>query len=372
VSRRPTLAAVLLMLAASTVSAHVASTGFMDLDIRGPNVSGSLELAMRDAELAVGLDTDHDGDITWKELRASEQRLAAYLTAHVELDAGRQPCDLSFGRVQVNGRVDGNYAWLPLIAHCPYAPHALVIRYRILEQIDPSHRGLLRLRAGSQVQTAVLGGPTDQIMLNAEHPSVYQAVQQYFEVGIWHIWSGIDHLLFLLSLLLPAVLVWKRTRWEPVASGWPAFRSVLTVVTAFTLAHSITLSLAALGVVHLPTRVTESVIAASIVVAALNNIFPIITEARARIAFGFGLLHGFGFASVLSEMGLPTGARLASLVAFNCGIEVGQLAVVVAVMPLAYLLRRQRLYRHALLPWGSAAIAALALVWFVQRAFTPS
>jgi hypothetical protein len=121
--------------------------------------------------------------------------------------------------------------------------------------------------------------------------------------------------------------------------------------------------------VHLPSRLTESVIAASIIVAALNNIFPVVTETRARIAFAFGLLHGFGFASVLADMGLPSGARLVSLVAFNCGIEAGQLAVVLAVMPLAYAMRREGLYRRALLPWGSAAIAALALVWFVQRAF---
>jgi hypothetical protein len=339
--------------------------------VQGADVTGSFELAIRDAELAVGVDTDHDGDITWGELRASEQRLKAYLSTRLQLRAGHEPCELSFGRLQVNARVDGNYAWLPLFAHCVRAPMALAIEYHVLEQIDPSHRGLLRLRAAGQVQTAVLGGSSGPLMLRADHATL-QAAQQYFAVGVWHIWSGIDHLLFLLSLLLPAVLVWRGARWEPVASGWPAFRSVFAVVTAFTLAHSLTLSLAALQIVHLPSRVTESVIAASIVVAALNNIFPVITEARARIAFGFGLLHGFGFASVLSEMGLPTGARLVSLVAFNCGIEAGQLAVVAAVMPLAYALRRQGVYRHTLLPWGSAAIAALALVWFVQRAFTPS
>jgi HupE / UreJ protein len=151
----------------------------------------------------------------------------------------------------------------------------------------------------------------------------------------------------------------------------PAFFSILKVVTAFTLAHSITLSLAALDLVRLPSRLTESVIAASIVFAALNNIVPLVTETRARIAFAFGLLHGFGFASVLTDMGLPPGARLISLVAFNCGIEAGQLAVVLSVMPAVYGLRRLDLYRRALLPLGSGAIAVLALAWLVQRAFLP-
>ncbi|HEY0342901.1 MAG TPA: HupE/UreJ family protein, partial [Steroidobacteraceae bacterium] len=157
-------------------------------------------------------------------------------------------------------------------------------------------------------------------------------------------------------------------RWEPVPSARPAFFSILKVVTAFTLAHSITLTLAALDVVRLPSRLTESVIAASIVVAALNNIFPVVIESRARIAFAFGLLHGFGFASVLADMGLPGDARLLSLLAFKLGIEAGQLAVVLAVMPVVYQLRAGRLYRNAVLPWGSAAIAGLALVWLVQRA----
>jgi hypothetical protein len=138
------------------------------------------------------------------------------------------------------------------------------------------------------------------------------------------------------------------------------------------MAHSITLSLAALDVVRLPSRLTESVIAASIIVAALNNIFPVVIDSRARIAFAFGLLHGFGFASVLSDMGLPHGARLISLVSFNLGIEAGQLAVVLTVMPVVYALRAGRLYRRAVMPWGSAAIAAVALGWFVQRAFFPT
>ena len=129
-----------------------------------------------------------------------------------------------------------------------------------------------------------------------------------------------------------------------------------------------TLSLAAFDLVRLPGRLTESVIAASIVVAALNNIFPLVTESRWRIAFAFGLLHGFGFAAVLAEMGLPRGARLISLVAFNLGVEAGQLAVVLAIMPVAYWVRSTIFYRRGVMPWGSAAIAALAAIWFVQRA----
>jgi hydrogenase/urease accessory protein HupE len=240
-----------------------------------------------------------------------------------------------------------------------------------MQGIDPSHRGLLALEAGGKTQTGVLAPDSSPLELSLTAPSAWRAATEYFRAGVWHIWSGIDHLLFLLSLLLPAVLIRRGGRWEPVPHARPALNNIVKVVTAFTVAHSITLTLAALDVVRLPTRLTESVIAASIIVAALNNIFPWVTESRARIAFAFGLLHGFGFASVLADMGLPRDARLVSLVSFNLGIEAGQLAVVMMVMPLVYGLRSAALYRRTLMPWGSAAIAALAFVWLVQRALLP-
>jgi hypothetical protein len=349
-------------------SAHVASNGFLTAHAEGREIAGSLELQVRDLELAVGVDANGDGKVTWRELRAAEARLAAYAAEHLAFSAQGVPCELGFGALRVSDRVDGSYAWLPFGARCAQPIRRLGIRYALLEGVDPSHRGLLTLTCGSAAQTGVLGGPASRLEFWVDESSRLRAFLEYFHAGVWHIWSGIDHLLFLLSLLLPAVLLRTRDRWQPVAQARPALLNIVKVVTAFTLAHSITLTLAALGVVRLPTRLTESIIAASIVVAALNNVFPWVTEARARIAFAFGLLHGFGFASVLADMGLPSGARLTSLAAFNLGIETGQMAVVAAIMPFIYILRTGAFYRRALMPWGSAAIALLALVWLVERA----
>jgi hypothetical protein len=359
-----------LALAAPPAQAHMASNGFLSLQIDQAQVSGALELAIRDGELAVGLDQDGDGKVTWGELRASQTALQIYVQGHLHLAGADGQCRMGFGPVQVNERVDGRYLWLPVIAACGGMLKKLSIDYTVLDSEDPSHRGLLSLSANGATQTAVLGGGSTPRLFELDHPSSWVAFIEYLCAGIRHIWSGIDHLLFLLSLLLPAVLARRQNRWEAVPIAAPAFISIVKVVTAFTLAHSITLSLAAFGVIRLPGRLTESVIAASIIVAALNNVFPRVTEARWRIAFAFGLLHGFGFASVLAEMGLPKGARLVSLVAFNLGVEAGQLAVVLAVMPLAYLLRSTVFYRRGVMPWGSSAIAALAMVWFVQRALS--
>ena len=362
---------IALILGASTLEAHVASNGFLNLAVEGSRIHGSIELAVRDAEQAVGVDTNHDGRITWGELRAAELPLQRYLEQHLRLTASARACPLRWGALQVNARVDGNYAWFALTAQCPVAVRVLEVDYDVLAGIDPSHRGLLKLSAGSVTQTAVLGTSV-KASFESGASGGWRAFREYFVAGVGHIWSGIDHLLFLLSLLLPAVLVRRQGRWEALDAARPAFIGILKVVTAFTVAHSITLTLAALDWVRLPSRLTESVIAASIIVAAVNNLVPVVTEGRARIAFAFGLLHGFGFASVLSNMGLPTGARLVSLVAFNLGIEAGQLVVVAAVMPLAYAARRARGYRLAFLPVGSAAIALVALVWFLQRAFLMS
>jgi HupE / UreJ protein len=357
-----------LLLGCTVAQAHIASNGFLTVQVDRAQVSGALELAIRDGELAVGLDHDGDGKVTWGELRASQTALQTYMSEHLHLAGADGPCRMGFGPVEVNERVDGNYLWLPFTAACGSVRKHLSIDYTVLNSEDPSHRGLLTLNANGATQTAVLGGGSTARLFELDHPSPWVAFIEYLHAGIWHIWSGIDHLLFLLSLLLPAVLVRRQNRWEAVPMAAPAFANIIKVVTAFTLAHSMTLSLAAFDVIRLPGRLTESVIAASIIVAALNNVFPRVTEGRWRIAFAFGLLHGFGFASVLAEMGLPKGARLVSLVAFNLGVETGQLAVVLAVMPLAYVLRSTAFYRRGVMPWGSSAIAALALVWFTQRA----
>jgi hypothetical protein len=358
----------LLLVFSASVQAHVASNSFLSLSVEGAAIEGSVELAVRDAEIAVGLDSNRDGQVSWGEVRAAQGALSIYLRQHLQLAMNEGSCTLHFGALEINERVDGNYLWQPFTAECPAPLQQLSIDYRLLDVEDPSHRGLLTLAAFGSTQSAVLGGAQKILRLDLAHPSQWSAFVEYFRVGVWHIWSGIDHLLFLLSLLLPAVLIRRGQRWQAVAQAVPALVSILKVVTAFTLAHSITLSLAAFDVIRLPSRLTESVIAGSIIIGALNNVFPLVTESRWRIAFAFGLLHGFGFAAVLSEMGLPRGARLLSLVAFNLGVEAGQLAVVLAIMPIAYALRASRFYQRAIMPWGSTAIAGLALVWFVQRA----
>ncbi len=232
--------------------------------------------------------------------------------------------------------------------------------------------------AGSEEATTewLEGGQTSApFTLSSPTPPVDRlgTAWRYLTLGFTHILPlGFDHILFLLALLLPAVLWRENGRWRPAMALRTVLLETAGIVTAFTLAHSLTLTLAVLGVVDLPSRLVETVIAFTIVLAALNNLFPLVTTRRWLLAFGLGLIHGFGFASVLRELGLPSDALALALACFNLGVEIGQLAIVAIVLPLAFALRQTWLYRRLALPVGSTVIALLALIWCLERSLNIS
>ena len=348
--------------------AHKASDSYLVLEVEGRAITGQWDIALRDIDFALGLDADGNGEITWGELRTRHNEIAAWALGRLSIARG-PACTLRVAEHLVDEHTDGGYAVLRLAGQCPEASADLTLNYRLLFDVDALHRGLLRLQLDGQTQTAVLAPDSGTQRFEPGEASRLEQFRQYLVQGVWHIWIGFDHVLFLLALLLPAVLVREAGRWQGVAHFGAALREVLWVVTAFTLAHSITLSLAAMRWVELPSRLVESVIAASVVLAALNNLWPVVERRRWLVAFAFGLIHGFGFASVLAELGLPQETLVLSLLGFNLGVEAGQLAIVAAFLPLAYLLRDTRFYLRVVFIGGSLATLAVALVWFVERAF---
>jgi hypothetical protein len=362
--------ALALALAGAPALAHKPSDSYLALHADGAALSGQWDIALRDLEYAVGLDADGDGAITWGELRARHADIARYALARLTLSADRRPCRLEPREHLVEEHSDGAYAVLRFAADCGAGAYRSVqVDYRLFSDLDPTHRGLLRVERGSGTVTGVLGPERPQLEVMLAGASRMAQFFDYAREGIWHIWIGIDHVLFLMSLLLPAVLARGARGWQPAERFAAVFWDVLKVVTAFTLAHSITLSLAALSVVQLPSRLVESVIALSVVLAALNNLQPLVFGRRWLVAFGFGLVHGFGFASVLADLGLPRDALLLALVGFNLGVEAGQLAIVCVFLPVAFLTRRHWFYRRVVLLGGSAAIAVVAAVWMAERIF---
>jgi hypothetical protein len=368
-SGRNLLAAFMLLIFCTAAFAHKPSDSYLSLRLDQTTVQGQWDIALRDLDHVLGLDADQDGALTWGEVRRRHADIAAYAVARLALAADGSACAIRVTDHLIEQHSDGAYAVLRLGGTCPHAPQELQASYSLLFDADPQHRGLLRLDERGETRTAIFSAEAPiQAFVLAEPGRLRQFID-YLKHGVWHIWIGVDHILFLLALLLPAVLIWSERRWQPAAHARSALWEVLRVVTAFTVAHSITLSLAALGVVLLSSRWVESAIAASVIFAALNNILPVVRGRRWLIAFFFGLIHGFGFASVLSDLGLPQGALLPALVAFNLGVEVGQLAIVAAFLPLAWLLRRSSFYRQVIFAGGSAAVMVLATRWLVERAF---
>ena len=350
--------------------AHKASDSYLNLSAETGSgaVDGQWDIALRDLEIAVGLDGNGDGRITWGELSGRRAEVLAYALPRLKLRRGGRDCPLSPQDLLVDRHSDGAYAVLRFRAECA-AGGPLAVDYRLLFELDPLHRGLVRLTTDGGVRAAVLSPDGSTRTFAADRPSALREWLSFAGEGVWHIWIGFDHLLFLVALLLPAVLRREAGRWRPQESLRVVLVDVVKVVTAFTVAHSITLSVAALGLVALPSRWVESAIAASVVLAALNNLFPVVGRGRWLVAFGFGLVHGFGFADVLGDLGLTAGSLVAALFGFNVGVEAGQLVVVAAFVPLAFALRRRAFYRHGLLTGGSILILLLAAGWFVERAW---
>ncbi|HEY3180534.1 MAG TPA: HupE/UreJ family protein [Casimicrobiaceae bacterium] len=363
------LAALVLSLLCAPALAHKPSDAYLTLERDGAALSARFDFALRDLDNALTLDANGDGALTWGEVRAKHDAIAAYVAERVIVASAGERCLLAVTGQALDTHTDGTYAVLNLAGRCPQPGPTLTIDYRVFTDVDPQHRGLLNFVENGQSRSVVFSAERQQWMVGGDAAGPLRQFVTYVHEGVWHIWLGFDHILFLVSLLLPAVLVLREGAWKPAGSFRAAFIDVAKVVTAFTLAHSITLSLAALGIVVLPSRWVESAIALSVVLAALNNLVPIVASGRWIAAFAFGLLHGFGFASALADLGLPSGSLALSLAGFNIGVELGQLVIVAAFLPLAYALRGTWTYRRVILRGGSVAIAAIAAVWLVERAF---
>jgi hypothetical protein len=362
----------LTIFALPPAQAHKASDSYLVLDVKGQTVTGQWDIAVRDIDFALGLDADGNAEVTWGELRNRQADIASWAFSRLNLQRGGD-CLLKLTAMQVDDHTDGGYAVLKFAGDCPKADGSLGLNYRLLFDLDALHRGLLRLTLDGINHTAMLSPDARNPSFEPGERSRLAQFKEFLVQGVWHIWIGLDHILFLLALLLPAVLIQalpaSASKWRGADKFSQAFREVLWVVTSFTVAHSITLSLAALGLISLPSRLVESAIAVSVILAAANNLWPVVQGRRWLVAFVFGLIHGFGFASVLAELGLPQDALVLSLVGFNLGVEAGQLAIVSAFLPVAFLLRNTRLYQRGIFVGGSIITMGVAAIWLAERVF---
>jgi hydrogenase/urease accessory protein HupE len=332
--------------------AHAVGVSSGEYRLDGKVLYGDIGMAGRElARWLPAVDTDHDGVIDPAELAAGRDAVARALLAGVTVEADAKPCPGSLERTWV---LEGEGGIVFQVRYaCPENPDRLTLAAPMLDALTPGHRHLARVFRSGKAQTKVLDRARAAWTLDEASPASSSTgiAWSMLKLGVEHILTGADHLVFLLGLLL--------------VGG--RLRSLLAAVSAFTLAHSITLALASLSVFVPSPRLVEPAIALSIAYVGLENLFVKDASKRWRITFPFGLIHGFGFAGALREIGLPHGQIPIALVSFNLGVEIGQLGVLAIVLPATLAARRASWFGERGVEILSAAIAVGGGVLFVVR-----
>lgn len=365
----------LLCLVASEARAHNVGQSYLYLQVYEDRVTGRFEVSLADFNAALRL-TGTDREITAANLDAKIGMLRDYYLSHVKISDARGPLAIRFTTHGVL-EVRGGYAQLAFdLGGLQGVPSRLTFDYSVLLDEEPGHRGFLLVEHNWATGTIANEGQISLVFSpDARHQDFdittgggrWRGFAAVVRLGVDHIWMGLDHVMFLVALLLPAVLVRKDDGWGAIDDFTPALMNVVKIVTAFTVAHSVTLSLASLGIVHLPVRMVEVIIAGSIAVAAADILVPLFRGRIWLIVFGFGLFHGFGFAAAMEEIGVLREHVGLTLFGFNLGVELGQLAIVIVAFPLLFLVRRLATYRRLALPLAATAMILISTVWVVER-----
>lgn len=360
----PRLALIVCTIAALCVPAraHQTSVKYVDVAISGAHAAITVTVAPGDVTEPLGLAADARPPIR----DALSPAVARYVQHWLAVSAATAACPAQPPRASPDA--DARFVVVGWEVTCPDELIHVALDFRAFFAVDTRHEAIVTVHAA--------GEPGDAVVVRAGDPVLHVSPGEpvgllgWVGAGIDHIWSGRDHVCFVLVLLLVAMLARDGDRWitrPPLAT----LRATATVITAFTLAHSLSLIAAALGWIQLPGRLVESLIAFSILYTAIEDVIRPDTRWRFLLTFGFGLVHGLGFASVLAVM-LPPEHIIAPLLGFNLGVELGQLVIVVIALPLAWLACRElgaERYRRRVLPAVAVLIAVIAVKWLIERVF---
>lgn len=330
-----------------SVSAHTNnSEGFSIIDVKEKSLDYELKLDLTELGHALNKERNQKESIDNKVVQE-------YINSHIKLYADSELVEGSVKKTDIEMIKERPFAVINLDYNTEHKPEKLVVEYNMfLDDSDPSHANFASVKMDGKQQEKILSFESRELEIG--EISIWHNAKQFVVLGLKHIFTGYDHILFVISLLF----------------GAKTIRHILTLVTAFTIAHSFTLALATFDIVQLPSRFVESAIALSIIYVALINIFNQDSTHQPWLAFGFGLIHGFGFAGILSEMRLDTNHMATSLLSFNVGIEIGQLLIVSLAFPIILWIKKLTLKPIKwVIPGTSVAILAFGLVWFIQRAF---
>jgi hypothetical protein len=364
--------AFLLIALAPNAHAHSTGENYAFLNIEDDALRVRLELHQNELETQFGLQLhDEVPDTTALE------PVLRYALEQFRVHVNDQLLQFRLAEASVLSAPQGRFLQLHLEAAWPGAvPERLTVQQTLFFEQNPRHRGLLLIEHNAVTNrdfgdeyTALVFSPDNAIqeldLVNV--PGLLQ-LRAFLWQGAWHILIGYDHILFLLSLLLTAVVMRRDKEWVAEESFRKSLLNVVGIVTVFTVAHSVSLSLAALEIVKLPSQPVEIVIALSIIVMALNNLRPFLSR-RWLVIFAFGLFHGLGFATVMGHLTFRMVDLVKVMLLFNVGVELGQFAIVLVVFPLLFYMRKQAWFVPVVVRGGSIVIAGFATYWLLQRVF---
>jgi hypothetical protein len=361
------IVAVFFIIFINVTEAHQLSTSYLNGRFDNTGVfTGDWQIRLYDIEQAIGVDTDGDGNLRWQELQSRTEAVSRYLQSSLQFIRANTPCNLI---LETNWKIDNHfnegYVSVPVRAQCSITGD-IEVHYNGFFEIDSQHKLLVNLSDQKDISPRILSDSNRTLSIAAQTGSRLAAFKEFTYQGAVHIWMGYDHILFLISLLLTCVLIRDKNQWAANKNWREIIVNTTWIVTAFTFAHSITLTATALQWIQLSSRWVEVSIALTVALAALNNIFPLVLRVG-WLTFGFGLLHGMGFAGALGELGLPADQQLLTILAFNLGVEIGQLAIVLAVLPLLMFARYYIWYINISTKALSAIIVLVSMQWIWQR-----
>jgi hypothetical protein len=373
---RNAIGVIALSLAALPAGAHTPGHSYLYLQVYADAIKGRFEIAPSDLNRALGL-TGTAREITPGNLAERVEFIRDYYRQRVVIRDGQRVLPIRFTTAELSEAREGYLQLSFDLQGFATPPELLTFDYAVLFDEDPSHRGFLLVEYNWATGTFANENHISGIFTPDARTQQFQVTSSgrlagflsVVRLGADHIWMGFDHVMFLIALLLPSVLRREPGGWQGVERFGPALLHVVKIVTAFTVAHSLTLSLAALGLVRLPERLVEVVIAVSIAIAAADILVPVFRGRVWLVVFGFGLFHGFGFAGALSEMGILGEHLWLALFGFNLGVELGQVVIVALLLPALYALRQLWVYRAVALPAAAAGMILIACIWAVERAF---
>lgn len=361
-----------------TASAHQTSMKQLEVRVAERSLALTLRVTTDDLASAVGRDST---TATRAELLA-DPGVGPTVTSWVRVSAAGEPCALppippaplappahpGGQAVRIADDGDARFIAVSWRLTCPREITALALDFSTFFLLDAAHTMVVRVEGQGEPLDTVVGIEDSPLELRLAEPP--RSFPRWLHLGLSHIFGGIDHICFVITLLFAAILSRQGASWQ-LRSWRSALRRTAVLITSFSVAHSLTLIAASLGWISLPSRFVETVIALSIGYAAVENSLRPDAPWRWLLTFAFGLVHGLGFASALREL-LPPDRVTLPLLAFNLGVEIGQLVIVAAALPLllalAHLLRAHR-YRFRFLPISSILLGSLALLWSIERAF---